>query len=236
MKLEIWSDVMCPFCYIGKRHLEQALEQFDDKQDLEIIWKSFQLNPNLPEKANPDQNVYEYLAESKGISVEQSKEMHHRVTEMASKAGLEYNFDKAVVVNSFKAHRVLQMAKTKGLGDAAEERIFSAHFTEGRDTSDEQTLTELGAEIGLSEDEVNQALTDPQFANLVQQDITESRQIGVSGVPFFVFDRKYAISGAQPPELFTQTLEKAHSEWKETQPSIQVESSSADSCDIDGNC
>ena len=216
MKVEIWSDVMCPFCYIGKRHLEKALQDFDEKDEIEIIWKSFQLNPDLPEQANPDKNVYQHLAEAKGMSYEQSVEMHKNVAEMAKKAGLDYNFDDAVVANSFKSHRLLQLAKEKGLGDALEERLFSAYFIEGKDTSSNDVLIELGDDIGLTKEEVNEALTNDEYADKVKEDIHESRQIGVSGVPFFVFDRKYAVSGAQPPEAFTQVLEKSVSEWKES--------------------
>jgi protein disulfide-isomerase len=215
MKVEIWSDVMCPFCYIGKRHLEEALQDFDQKDEIEIIWKSFQLNPDLPEVADTDKSVYQYLAEAKGMSYEQSVEMHRNVVEMAKKAGLDYNFDDAVVANSFKSHRLLQIAKEKGLGDDLEERLFSAYFIEGKDTSSDKVLIALGNEIGLSEEEVNHALTNEKYAKMVKDDIQESRRIGVSGVPFFVFDRKYAVSGAQPPEAFIQVLERSVSEWKE---------------------
>lgn len=216
MKIEIWSDVMCPFCYIGKRHLEEALKEFEERDQIEIAWKSFQLNPDLPEQADPEKNVYQHLAEAKGISYEQSVQMHQNVVEMAKNAGLDYNFDKAVVANSFKSHRLLQIAKTKGLGDALEERLFSAYFTEGKDTSSDSVLIELGKEIGLSEAEVNEALTNHTYADLVKDDIQESRQIGVTGVPFFVFDRKYAVSGAQPPEVFSQVLEKSIAEFKDS--------------------
>ncbi|MEQ9310163.1 MAG: DsbA family oxidoreductase [Balneolaceae bacterium] len=216
MKIEIWSDVMCPFCYIGKRHLEKALKEFEEIDQIEIAWKSFQLNPDLPEQADPEKTVYQHLAEAKGMSYEQSVQMHQNVVEMARNAGLNYNFDKAVVANSFKSHRLLQIAKTKGLGDALEERLFSAYFTEGKDTSSDSVLIELGKEIGLSEAEVNEALTNQTYAELVKDDIQESRQIGVTGVPFFVFDRKYAVSGAQPPEVFTQVLEKSIAEFKDS--------------------
>nr|WP_294861702.1 DsbA family oxidoreductase [uncultured Fluviicola sp.] len=205
MKIEIWSDIMCPFCYIGKRHLEAALSAFPDEQ-FEIEWKSFQLDPNIIPQ--PDKNVYEYLAERKGISVQESKEMHAGVVARAAEVGLDYHFEKAVVSNSFDAHRLIQLAKTKGLGDVMEETFFKAYFTDGRDLNDAATLTELCIGVGLNELDVKAVLEEEDlFANSVKSDISEAQQIGVRGVPFFVFDRKYAISGAQPIEHFEETIQ-----------------------------
>ncbi|MBO6496450.1 MAG: DsbA family oxidoreductase [Roseivirga sp.] len=231
MKIEIWSDVMCPFCYIGKRHLEEALADFPQKNEVEIVWKSFQLNPDMPESS--DENVYEYLAKAKGISLEQSKQMHERVEEMAANAGLDYNFDIAKVANSFKAHRVLQLAKRKNLGDELKEALLEAYFIKGRNTSDYNTLVELATSVGITEAEVELALNEEQFANYVSQDIDEARQIRVQGVPFFVFDRKYAVSGAQPVEHFKATLEKVQAE---SSSFINTSPEQGDSCDADGNC
>ncbi|RYG01889.1 MAG: DsbA family oxidoreductase [Chitinophagaceae bacterium] len=216
MQVEVWSDIMCPFCYIGKRNYEAALAQFGDKDNVEITWKSFQLNPDIPKEGEPGAgehgNVYQYVADMKGMSYEQSVKMHETVVQTAQRAGLEYNFDKAKITNSFKAHRLIQKAKSLGLGDAAEERLFYANFTEGLDYGTDAVLYQLGKEIGLTTEQVAEALTDDEYALAVSDDIREARQIGVNGVPFFVFDRKYAISGAQPPELFLQTLEKAFGE------------------------
>ena len=204
MKIEIWSDIMCPFCYIGKRHLEAALSQFPD-EPFEIEWKSFQLDPTIVPQ--PDKNVYEYLAERKGISVEESKQMHAGVVARAAEVGLDYHFEKAVISNSFDAHRLIQLAKTKGLGDTMEETFFKAYFTEGRNLNNTNTLMELGVGVGLNPLDVKDVLKDEtQFANAVRNDISEAQQIGVRGVPFFVFDRKYAISGAQPIAHFEQTI------------------------------
>ena len=206
MKIEIWSDIMCPFCYIGKRHLETALSQFPD-QDFEIEWKSFQLDPTIVPQ--PGKSVYEYLAERKGMSVEESKQMHAGVVARAAEAGLDYHFEKAVISNSFDAHRLIQLAKTKGFGDAIEETFFKAYFTEGRDLNNKETLMELCVGIGLNALDVKEVLEDEtKFANAVRNDISEAQQIGVRGVPFFVFDRKYAISGAQPIEHFEQTIQE----------------------------
>lgn len=207
MKIEIWSDVMCPFCYIGKRRLEEALAQFPEKEKVEIEWKSFQLDPTTV--TDPGKNVYEYLAERKGISVPESKQMHAQVISMAESAGLHYNFDTAVIANSFDAHRLMQFAKTKNLGDAAEERIFRAYFTEGVNVADHAELKRLAGEIGLDEQEAENVLASNAFSAEVQSDVSEAQQIGVRGVPFFVFDRKYAVSGAQPAGVFLETLTKA---------------------------
>lgn len=207
MKIEIWSDIMCPFCYIGKRKFEKALEQFDHKDQVEISWKSFQLNPDM--KTDPAKSINEYLAEAKGWSIEQAKEMNGRVTQMAKGVGLAYDFDKAVVANSFDAHRLIQLAKTKNKGDLAEEHLFKAYFTEGKNIADHSTLMEIGVSIGLNAEDVKQMLEGNKYAQNVKEDIDESQQIGVRGVPFFVFNRKYAVSGAQESDTFLEVLQKA---------------------------
>ncbi|MEO7978077.1 DsbA family oxidoreductase [Flavobacterium sp.] len=204
MKIEIWSDIMCPFCYIGKRQLEAALAGFPN-DEFEIEWKSFQLDPSITPQA--DKDVYTFLAERKGISVEQSVEMHKGVVERAKSVGLEYHFDKAIISNSLKAHRIIQLAKTKNLGDQMEEIFFKAYFTDGRDLNDHTTLIELASQAGLSIQEVQQVLQNEDlYLKEVKADIDEAQEIGVQGVPFFVFDRKFAISGAQSIETFVQTI------------------------------
>jgi protein disulfide-isomerase len=214
MKVDVWSDIMCPFCYIGKRHYEAALQHFADSAGVEIVWHSFQLDPDIP--AHPDKavNVYQYLADRKGISYQQSAAMHQNVVKMAREAGLNYNFDKAVVANSFDAHRLIQMAKLRGVGDAAEELLFRAYFTEGKNFADHDTLMALGRQIGLSEADVKAALTDEKYAALVRADIRSADEMKINGVPFFVFDGKYTVSGAQPPEMFLKALQKSFTEWK----------------------
>ncbi|MGB3947677.1 MAG: DsbA family oxidoreductase [Bacteroidia bacterium] len=217
MTVEIWSDMMCPFCYIGKRHFEQALSHFADSNKINIVWKSYQLDPSIPEHFEKPVNIYEYLAQRKGISVSESKQMHQQVVEMAKKAGLNYNFDIAVVANSFKAHRLLQYAKTKGLSNAVEECLFKGYFTEGKDFSNENTLIELVKPIGLTETDVKEALNNEVYATKVKQDIAEAEKMGVNGVPFFVFNGKQTISGAQPSSVFAETLNKSLADWqKET--------------------
>jgi len=202
---------MCPFCYIGKRHFEAALKEFSHADKLQIEWKSFQLDPTIP-KMEERVDVYQYLADKKGMSLEQSKSLHQNVIQMAKNAGLEYNFDIAVVGNSKDAHRLIQFAKTKGLGDQAEEALFKAYFTDGKNMADMKDLIEIGTSIGLDSVELTSILESDAFAYEMMQDVQEAQNIGVQGVPFFVFDRKYAVSGAQPVEAFLQTLEKVYSE------------------------
>jgi len=234
MKIEIWSDVMCPFCYIGKRNFEMALAQFTDKENIEVEWKSYQLDPSLSETAEESQE--DYLIKRKGMNREQVQGMLTHVTEMAKQVGLEYHLDKSLMVNSQKAHQLIQFAKTKNLGDQIEERLFKAFFTEGKNIADIETLTQLGKEIGLDENELQAAFTDDQYKYQMTQDIQEGQQIGVKGVPFFVFDRKYGVSGAQPSEAFLETISKSFTEWRKNNPEVKLEMIQGQSCDIDGNC
>lgn len=214
MKIEIWSDVMCPFCYIGKRRIEQALEQSQLNDQVEIEWKSFQLNPDM--KTDPSKNINQYLADIKGITIDQAEQMNARVTAMAKEAGLEYHFDKAIVANSFDAHRFSHLAKKHGLQHEAEEQLFKAYFTDGKNTSDHETLIQLGIEIGLDGDEIKNVLTGNDFAKEVENDIADAQQLGIRGVPFFVFDRKYAVSGAQPIEVFVEVISDLATKSKPT--------------------
>jgi hypothetical protein len=234
MKVDIWSDVMCPFCYIGKRKFETALAAFPNKEDIEVVWHSFQLDPEMT--SQPGKDVYTYLAERKGMSVEQSRAMHANVVKMAGHAGLQYNFDKAVIANSFDAHRFAHLAKTKGLGEAAEEALFKAYFTDGKDISNYDTLMQLGIEIGMGATEVGEMLHSDAFANAVHEDIYHASQIGVGGVPFFVFNDKYAVSGAQPSETFAGALQQAWSEYEKENPTLTVLGNDAATCELGGDC
>ncbi|GAB3912120.1 DsbA family oxidoreductase [Mucilaginibacter boryungensis] len=207
MKVEIWSDVMCPFCYIGKRRFEEALAQFPNADKVEITWKSFQLNPD--QVTDPTISIHQYLADIKGWQLDYAKQLNQQVSDMAQSVGLHYDFDRAVVANSFDAHRLVQLAKKHNLGDAAEEALFKAYFTEGKNIADNNTLIALGTSIGLDADELKQVLNTDAYADAVKHDIEEAQQLGIRGVPFFVMNDKYAVSGAQPTEVFLQTLEKA---------------------------
>ena len=225
---------MCPFCYIGKRNFEAALAQFADKENIEVEWKSYQLDPSVPEVATESQE--DYLVKRKGMSREQVRAMSANVTEMAKSTGLEYHLDQSVMVNSQKAHQLIQFAKSKNLGNEIEERLFKAFFTEGKNVADIEILTQLGKEIGLDENELQTAFTDERYKYQMTQDIQEGQNLGVKGVPFFVFDRKYGVSGAQPAEAFLETISKSFTEWREKNPEVKLEMTQGQSCDTDRNC
>ena len=228
MNVEIWSDVMCPFCYIGKRKFEKALEQFPHKDEIKIIWKSFQLDPNTI--TDPSLNTIENLRLKKGWSKEQANETIAHVSDIAKQVGLNFNFDKAVVANSFDAHRLSHLAKKYNKQNELEEKLFSAYFTEGKNTADYETLLKIAEEIGMDKIEASTVLKGNEFSNEVHQDVEQAQQIGVRGVPFFVLNQKYAISGAQESETFLQALNKAYVEIKP----VDLSSEDAAICGPDG--
>lgn len=212
MKVKIWSDVRCPFCYIGKKKFEAALAKFPQNNQVEIEWKSYQLDPNL--KTDPNLSTLEYFVKAKGVSEAQAKEMFSGATNMAAEIGLKFNLETSVTANSFMAHRLIQLAKSKALGNEIEEALFKAHFEESKNIDDSEVLQEIGTSVGMKADEVKNTLESDAFSYEVKQDEMEARNIGVRGVPFFVVDDKYAISGAQPSEAFLQAMEKAWDEFK----------------------
>jgi protein disulfide-isomerase len=181
-------------------------------------------------------DLYDYLAEIKGQSREWSLQMHESVVQMAKGVGLDYNFDIAKIGNSFDAHRMIQLAKANGLGDEMEERFFKAYFTEGALMSDPKTLERLAIDIGLDQEEVRNVLNSDRYAKAVEKDIAESRSIGVRGVPFFVMDRKYAVSGAQAPDVFLGALQQSYAAWRAENPVEEVEIEDGAVCRPDGEC
>lgn len=206
MKVDIWSDVRCPFCYLGKKKFEAALESFPEKDKVEVVWHSFQLDPNL--KTQPEINTIEHFVKTKGVSEEQAKQMFDNATKMAKDVGINFNLEKSIIANSGNAHRLIQFAKSKNLGNEIEEALFKVHFLDTKNIDDLQVLVQTGVSIGLKKEEVKAVMETDAFSYEVKQDEMQARNIGVSGVPFFVFDDKYAVSGAQPTEIFLQTLEK----------------------------
>lgn len=210
MKVEIWSDVMCPFCYIGKKRFEKGLAAFEQRDSVVIEWKSFLLNPGL--KTDTSLSPADYLVQAKGMSPEQARQANAQVTAMARQEGLDYHLDKAVLANTLQAHRLLQLAKEKGKANEMEELLFSAYFTEGKNIDDTDTLQQLGQAAGLQPGDITVALTNESYLDKVQGDLYEAQQIGVRGVPYFVFNDRYVISGAQAGETFLGALNKA---WEE---------------------
>jgi predicted DsbA family dithiol-disulfide isomerase len=235
MKIEIWSDVVCPFCYIGKRKIEKALDKFPFRDKVEIEWKSFQLNPD--QVTDPKISTLEHLSQSKGWSMDQTREITSNVVNMAAAQGLEFDFERAVVANTKNAHRLIHLAKASGKDAEMKERLLRAYFSEGKNVDDFATLIALGGEVGLPEVEVAAMLESGRFEDAVDQDIYEGRQIGVRGVPFFVLDRKFGISGAQADEVFDQTLEKAWAEYAKEHPALNMAGAGeGESCEVGGNC
>lgn len=198
--LEIWSDIVCPFCYIGKRHLDIALSRFEYRNEVRVTWKSFELDPSAAR--DPQQNVYEMLSKKYGQSLEWAKQMTEQVTQKGAAVGLYFDFDRLIRTPSFDAHRLSHLAAKHQLQDLAQERLFAAHFTDGKDIADPKVLERIGAELGLDPREVQHLLAEGDYRSEVRREEQEASSLGVTGVPFFLFNRKYAISGAQPVEVF----------------------------------
>lgn len=205
MLVEIWSDIVCPFCYIGKRKFEQALEKFPQKDQVKVVWKSFQLDP---EASTEGTDYVRHLSDRKGWSEAQTRQITDNVSQMAAEVGLEYHFEKAIAANSLLAHRFAHLAAAHGLQDAAHEALFKAHFTEGKNISDPAMLLDLGVSIGLDLPEMMCMLNSDDYTDTVQADLKEATELRITWVPYFVFDRKYAVSGAQASDLFLNVLHK----------------------------
>lgn len=229
MKVEIWSDYQCPFCYIGKRRFEEALSRFEHKDQVEVEFRSFELNPEAERDINMSQN--EMLAKKYGMSQAQVEANSQNMTQQAAELGLEYHLDKVVLTNSFDAHRLMHFAESKGKGSEMNERLFKAYFTEGKHIGDHATLSNLAEEVGLEKSEVESMLAGTAFTAEVRSNEQEGSLLGITGVPFYVINRKYGISGAQPPESFLDTLKKV---WAEENP-LQMVNETGDAC-TDGSC
>lgn len=212
MKIEVWSDYVCPFCYIGKRRLEEALEITGLIDRAEVVFKAFELDPNSPKTSN--ESTYERLAKKYEMSVDQAKKMTENVAVQAKTVGLDYDFDNMKPANTFDAHRLVKLAEQEGVAPEVTERLLKAHFLDGEKIGVTEVLLRIAEEEGISRDRAKEVLDSEEFAGEVKADITEAGQIGVQGVPFFVINRKYAISGAQPAETFADALRKVADEEK----------------------
>jgi predicted DsbA family dithiol-disulfide isomerase len=229
MEIEIWSDIACPWCYIGKRRFEAALAEFEHRDDVRVTWRSFELDPAAPPEREGDRA--ERLAEKYGMTVEHARQMERQMTDTAAGEGLDFRFDIARSGATFDAHRVVHLAGEHGLQDAMKERLLRAYFTEGELMSDHDTLVRLAAEVGLDADEVRAMLATDRFAAEVRDDERTAAQFGISAVPTFVVDRAIGASGAHPPEAMLQLL---HQGWERSQPVPVI--AGGESCDVDGNC
>jgi predicted DsbA family dithiol-disulfide isomerase len=213
MQIEVFSDVVCPFCYIGKRRLEEALDGFGHADQVTVTYRSFQLDPSSP--ATSELSLEQMLAQKYGQSLQQARAMNDRVTDMAATVGLDFQLQDAHPANTFRAHRLLHFAATKDLGNELTERLMRGYFSEGVRIGNRDALLDLAVEVGLDRDEAAVVLDGNAFEAEVNADIELARAFGATGVPFFVFDRKYAVSGAQETALFSEVLDKA---WSDAQP------------------
>ncbi len=211
LKIEVWSDFVCPFCYIGKRRLETALEHFPNKEEVEIEFKSFELDPNAPK--NSDIHINEALAKKYGMSVEEAKRANEGLKQQAATVGLDFNFDNMKPTNTFDAHRLAKYAKTVGKEADLTEKLLSAYFTESKNVGDQETLLTIAEAAGIDRESALNVLNDEkEFSNDVRIDQAIAGQYGIRGVPYFIINQKYAISGAQPMESFVGALQKV---WDE---------------------
>jgi predicted DsbA family dithiol-disulfide isomerase len=231
MKVEIFSDVACPWCYIGKRRFESALGQFEQSDQVEITWRSYQLDPSAPR--NSGLNLNELLARKYGMTTQQAVAANDRVSNLAAAEGLDYHLDKARYGNTFDAHRLIQLAATHRLQNEVEERFFKAYFSEGAALDDPETLVSLVSEVGLDAEEARAVLASAEYAEAVRSDIEEARELGIQGVPFFVIDEKYGISGAQPTEVFKKALDQIWAEAHPVSKLVSVTGAEGDACEGD---
>jgi predicted DsbA family dithiol-disulfide isomerase len=232
LRVDIWSDIACPWCYVGKRHLEAAVERFPHRDEVEIVWHAFELNPSAPREMVETSSYAERLARKYGSSVPEAERRIAHMTELAKADGLSFRFDRIRPGNTFDAHRVLHMALEHGVQDAVKERFLRAYMTEGEAIGQPEVLVRLAAEAGLDPEEVRSQLADGGYANEVREDEEQAREIGIDGVPFFVLGGKYAVSGAQPADLLLQALHQAWND-RETEPAALAEGAACgpDGCD-----
>ncbi|MPY68428.1 DsbA family oxidoreductase [Deinococcus sp. SDU3-2] len=213
LRVDIWSDIACPWCYVGKRRFEAALAAFPQREQVEVVWHSFELDPSAP--VRPGQSMRDILASKYGGGETRAQGMLDTMTRTAADEGLDYHFGEVQPTNTFQAHQVIHLAAEKGLQDPMKERLLRAFFTEGEFLGDPEVLVRLAVEVGLDAGEVRAALASGDYASAVRQDEAQARAVGINGVPFFVLGGKYGVSGAQSPDVLRSALEQV---WQETHP------------------
>lgn len=235
MKIEIWSDIACPFCYIGKRKMEMALDQFENKDKVELVWHSYQLDPSLPKKAL-DISIYEHFAQSYHLTLEETKQKQQSVIDIAKSVGLNYDYDNLVVANTGDALRLVKLAAEYGLATEAEEAIFEAYFINGEDISDKSTLIELGEKIGLKEKDIEQMLNSGKYFDKIQEDIKYSEEkLNLEYIPFYRLNNNQIIQGSIAVEDYLQAIRTAFADWQSGSAS-DSDIITGQSCSIDGVC
>lgn len=219
MKIDIFSDFVCPFCTLGERNLTLALQDFEGKDDVEITWRAFQLDPQAPKEGAP--SVTEYLVDAKGMDAAKVEANHERLADNAAAVGLEFNWREAVMANTWDAHRIAQLAKQENKGSEWDAVVKDAYFTHGGNVADHAQLKRWAAIVGLDGTRVEEVLSSDEFSTEVAQEIAMAHQFGVKGVPFFIFNGQFAVSGAQPVDAFRQALEQV-AEHERTNPAANL--------------
>jgi predicted DsbA family dithiol-disulfide isomerase len=230
MKIEIWSDIACPWCYVGKRRFDRALGSFSHRDEVDIVWRSFELDPTAPHRHSERQA--DLLARKYRVPVERAEAMNANMTAEAKKEGLDFHFDRVQVGNTFDAHRLIHFAASEGKRAEMVERLFKAYLTDGESLGETDVLVRLATDVGLDADAALAALGGTAYADDVRADEERARMFGISGVPFFAIDEKYGVSGAQPPEALLDVLRQA---WDESTIAPVGSSASPSVCD-DGSC
>ena len=238
MKIEVWTDIMCPYCYIGKIHYEKALQQFEHADEVELEWKAFQLNPDLPDKGN-GYPVKEYLTQTAGYPEEGVNQMFDGIKVLADNVGVSFNLPNAIAANTRDAHRLIKLAAETGKDSFVLQKLSKAYFEEAKDYSDWELLLSIGKEAGLEESAIRQMLDSDDYLYEIKQDIQEMANLGFDTVPTFLMDRRQAIIGSEPVDLFLKVLNKAYNDWKqrtekENQPLLEI--TQGKSCTADGMC
>ena len=234
MRIDVWSDVVCPWCFVGLANLDTALAGFPQRDDVEVVLHSFQLEPDAPRR--DDTPLVELLARKYGTSVEQMRSNQQRLVDLGAERGIDFRFDDAIRANTFDAHRLIHLAADHGLARAMKDRLGTSYFTEGKAIGDPAVLREEAISVGLPADEVDEVLAGDRYADAVATDVEAAQRIGISGVPFFVFDGRYGVSGAQPDGVLRDALDQA---WSEREPAITMVGSAdaatdGDACGPDG--
>jgi predicted DsbA family dithiol-disulfide isomerase len=215
LRIDVWSDIVCPWCYVGKRRLETALAQFPHRDAVEVVWRAFELDPSAPAVRGEGVPHAERLARKYGITVARAEEMTQRLTEVAAADGLDFRFDRIRPGRTFDAHRLLHLAAERGLQDSLKERLLRAYMTEGAAIGDPETLVRLASDVGLDAEEARRVVSTDAYSADVRSEEDDARDIGITGVPFFVIGGRYAVSGAQPAELLLRAITTAWSELPE---------------------
>ena len=209
LRVDVWSDIACPWCYVGKRHLEAALGRFPHREDTEVLWRAFELDPEAPRERDRTTSYAERLSKKYGMGVPEAEARIANMTNLARGDGLSFEFDRIRPGNTFDAHRLIHLGREHGIQDAVKERLLLAYMTEGEAIGDPAVLARLGTDAGLDAEEVRAVLASDTYAGDVRADEQEARELGIGGVPFFVMGGRLAVSGAQPAELLLRALTQA---------------------------